>query len=122
MIIALAHTGIGDAKVSELEENAAYDLTNVEGIDAIISGHSHSTFPGSYRNLPGVDSEKGTINGVPVVMAGSWGSHLGVIDLKIKKEKGKWVVKNSESELRAIYDKTNKISLAEPDNRSIRSC
>ena len=46
-------------------------------------------------------------------MAGSWGSHLGVIDLKIKKEKGKWVVKNSESELRAIYDKTNKISLAE---------
>jgi 2',3'-cyclic-nucleotide 2'-phosphodiesterase len=121
LIIVLAHSGIGDAKVSELEENAAYDLTNVEGIDAIISGHSHSTFPGSYRNLPGVDSEKGTINGVPVVMAGSWGSHLGVIDLKIKKEKGKWVVKNSESELRAIYDKTNKISLAEPDNEVLEA-
>ena len=121
MIIALAHTGIGDAEVNELEENAAYDLTKVEGIDAIISGHSHSTFPGSYRNLPGVDSEKGTINGVPVVMAGSWGSHLGVIDLKIKKEKGKWVVKNSESELRAIYDKTNKISLAEPDNEVLEA-
>ena len=121
LIIVLAHTGIGDAKVSELEENAAYDLTKVEGIDAIISGHSHSTFPGSYRNLPGVDSEKGTINGVPVVMAGSWGSHLGVIDLKIKKEKGKWVVKNSESELRAIYDKTNKISLAEPDNEVLEA-
>ena len=121
LIIALAHTGIGDAEVNELEENAAYDLTKVEGIDAIISGHSHSTFPGSYRNLPGVDSEKGTINGVPVVMAGSWGSHLGVIDLKIKKEKGKWVVKNSESELRAIYDKTNKISLAEPDNEVLEA-
>ena len=121
LIIVLAHSGIGDAKVSELEENAAYDLTNVEGIDAIISGHSHSTFPGSYRNLPGVDSEKGTINGVPVVMAGSWGSHLGVIDLKIKKEKGKWVVKNSESELRAIYDKTTKISLAEPDNEVLEA-
>ena len=121
LIIVLAHTGIGDAEVNELEENAAYDLTKVEGIDAIISGHSHSTFPGSYRNLPGVDSEKGTINGVPVVMAGSWGSHLGVIDLKIKKEKGKWVVKNSESELRAIYDKTNKISLAEPDNEVLEA-
>ena len=121
LIIALAHTGIGDAEVNELEENAAYDLTKVEGIDAIISGHSHSTFPGSYRNLPGVDSEKGTINGVPVVMAGSWGSHLGVIDLKIEKEKGKWVVKNSESELRAIYDKTNKISLAEPDNEVLEA-
>ena len=121
LIIALAHTGIGDAEVNELEENAAYDLTKVEGIDAIISGHSHSTFPGSYRNLPGVDTEKGTINGVPVVMAGSWGSHLGVIDLKIEKEKGKWVVKNSESELRAIYDKTTKISLAEPDNEVLEA-
>ena len=121
LIIALAHTGIGDAEVNELEENAAYDLTKVEGIDAIISGHSHSTFPGSYRNLPGVDPEKGTINGVPVVMAGSWGSHLGVIDLKIEKEKGKWVVKNSESELRAIYDKTTKTSLAEPDNEVLEA-
>lgn len=115
LIIALAHSGIGDEKVSEMEENAAYDLTKVEGIDAIISGHSHSTFPGNYGNLPGVDTKKGTINGVPVVMAGSWGSHLGVIDLKIAKEKGKWLVKDSESELRAIYDKTTKTSLAEPD-------
>ena len=48
-------------------------------------------FPGSYRNLPGVDSKKGTINGVPVVMPGSWGNHLGVIDLNIAKEKGKWI-------------------------------
>lgn len=115
LIIALAHTGIGDEKINEMEENATYDLTKVEGIDAIISGHSHSTFPGNYGNLPGVDTEKGTINGVPVVMAGSWGSHLGVIDLKIAKEKGKWLVKDSESELRAIYDKTTKTSLAEPD-------
>ncbi|SDN85922.1 2',3'-cyclic-nucleotide 2'-phosphodiesterase / 3'-nucleotidase [Bacillus sp. OK048] len=115
LIIALAHTGIGDEKVSEMEENAAYDLTKVDGIDAIISGHSHSTFPGNYGNLPGVDTKKGTINGVPVVMAGSWGSHLGVIDLKIAKEKGKWLVKDSESELRAIYDKTTKTSLADPD-------
>ena len=121
LIIALTHTGIGDAEINELEENAAYDLTKVEGIDAIICGHSHSTFPGNYRNLPGVDADKGTINGVPVVMAGSWGSHLGVIDLKIKKEKGKWLVKNSESEIRAIYDKTNKISLAEPDNEVLEA-
>lgn len=121
LIIALAHTGIGDEKVSEMEENAAYDLTKVEGIDAIISGHSHSTFPGNYGNLPGVDTEKGTINGVPVVMAGSWGSHLGIIDLKIAKEKGKWMVKDSESELRAIYDKTTKTSLAEPDTEVLEA-
>ncbi|WP_428910736.1 bifunctional 2',3'-cyclic-nucleotide 2'-phosphodiesterase/3'-nucleotidase [Niallia sp. Krafla_26] len=121
LIIALAHSGIGDTEVSEMEENAVYDLTNVEGIDAIISGHSHSTFPGNDRNLPGVDTERGTINGVPVVMAGSWGSHLGVIDLKIAKEKGKWVVKDSESELRAIYDKTTKTDLAEPDSEVLEA-
>ena len=63
MIIALAQTGIGDAEVNELEENAAYDLTKVEGSDAIISGHSHYAFPGNDRNLPEVDLEKKKRNG-----------------------------------------------------------
>jgi len=121
VIIALAHSGIGDEEVVKMEENAVYDLTMVEGIDAIISGHSHSTFPGNYANLPGVDTEKGTINGVPVVMPGSWGSHLGVIDLNIAKEKGKWVVKDSEAEIRAIYDQTTKTSLAEPDDKVLKA-
>ena len=94
MIIALAQTGIGDAEVNELEENAAYDLTKVEGSDAIISGHSHYAFPGNDRNLPEVDLEK---------------------------EKEKWVVKNPESELRAIYDKTTKRSLADPDNEVLKA-
>ncbi len=121
LIIALAHTGIGDAKVTELEEHAAYDLTKVEGIDAIISGHTHSTFPGNDRTLPGVNPEKGTINGVPVVMPGSFGSHLGVIDLTMTKEKGKWVVTHSQSELRAIYDKTAKRSLVQPDHEVLKA-
>ena len=121
LIIALAHTGIGDAKVNELEENAAYDLTKVEGIDAIISGHSHSTFPGSYRNLPGVDTEKGTINGVPVVMAGSWGSHLGVIDLKIKRKKENGWLKILSQNYEPFMIKQHKISLAEPDNEVLEA-
>jgi 2',3'-cyclic-nucleotide 2'-phosphodiesterase / 3'-nucleotidase / 5'-nucleotidase len=115
VIVALAHSGLGDEKVVEMEENAAYDLTKVEGIDAIISGHNHLTFPGDFGSLPGVDQENGTINGVPVVMPGNWGNQLGVIDLTISKEKGKWQIKQAESELRAIYDKTNKVSLADPD-------
>ncbi len=115
IIIALAHSGIGDEKVVEMEENAAYDLSLVDGIDAIITGHNHLTFPGSFTDLPGVDSENGTINGVPVVMAGNWGNQLGVMDLTIAKEKGKWNVKNSKSEVRAIYDKATKTSLADAD-------
>jgi 2',3'-cyclic-nucleotide 2'-phosphodiesterase / 3'-nucleotidase / 5'-nucleotidase len=115
IIIALSHSGIGDEQVVEMEENAAYDLSLVDGIDAIITGHNHLTFPGDFTNLPGVDADNGTINGVPVVMAGNWGNQLGVMDLTIAKEKGKWNVKNSKSELRAIYDKTNKEVLAEAD-------
>jgi 2',3'-cyclic-nucleotide 2'-phosphodiesterase (5'-nucleotidase family) len=36
---------------------------------------------GRQFNLPGVDKVKGTVNGVPTVMANYWGKHLGVINL-----------------------------------------
>ena len=78
-------------------------------------------FPGDIMNLPGVNQQNGTINGVPVVMPGSWGNQLGVIDLTIAKEKGKWNVKQSQASLRAIYDKNTKTSLAEARSRDIRS-
>ena len=115
VIVVLAHTGMGDEQMVEMEENATYDLTKVEGIDAIITGHNHQNFPGDFNALPGVNQQNGTINGVPVVMPGSWGNQLGVIDLTIAKEKGKWNVKQSQASLRAIYDKNSKTSLADAD-------
>ncbi|MFX3675041.1 MAG: bifunctional 2',3'-cyclic-nucleotide 2'-phosphodiesterase/3'-nucleotidase [Paenisporosarcina sp.] len=121
LIIALSHSGMGDAAYKEFEEDAAYDLTLVEGIDAIISGHNHKIFPGDFANLPGVDSQNGTVNGVPFVMPGNWGNQLGVMDLKIQKVKGKWGVKSSHSELRGIFKnvikdgKTVKESTADAD-------
>lgn len=121
LIVVLAHTGIGDEKYVELEENTAYNLTKVEGIDAIITGHEHATFPGSFNGLPGVDQQKGTINGVPVVMPGNWGNQLGVIDLTIVKQKGKWEVKQSKAALRAIYDKNTKTSLADADPEILKA-
>lgn len=121
LIVVLAHTGIGDEKYVEMEENTAYNLTKVDGIDAIITGHEHSTFPGSFNGLPGVDQQNGTINGVPVVMPGNWGNQLGVIDLKIAKEKGKWKVKQSKAALRAIYDKSTKTSLADADPEILKA-
>lgn len=114
LIIVLAHSGVGDAEYAEMEENATYDLTKVEGVDAIITGHNHLTFPGGFKDLPGVDTEKGTINGVPVVMPGNWGNQLGVMDLTVSKVKGDWVVKDSISSLKPIIDK-DKNSLADPD-------
>lgn len=114
LIIVLAHSGVGDAEYAEMEENATYDLTKVKGVDAIITGHNHLTFPGGFKDLPGVDTEKGTINGVPVVMPGNWGNQLGVMDLTISKVKGDWKVKDSVSSLKPIMDK-DKNSLADPD-------
>ncbi|WP_394137793.1 bifunctional 2',3'-cyclic-nucleotide 2'-phosphodiesterase/3'-nucleotidase [Cytobacillus oceanisediminis] len=122
LIVALAHSGMGDAAYTEMEENAAYDLTKVDGIDAVISGHNHKTFPGDFTDLPGVNPEKGTVNGVPFIMPGNWGNQLGVMDLTVVKEKGKWKVKDSDSTLRAIFKSykneagaTVKESLADAD-------
>ena len=49
VIVVLAHTGMGDEQSGEMEENATYDLTKVEGIDAIITGHNHQNFPGDFN-------------------------------------------------------------------------
>lgn len=121
IIVALAHSGIGDAARKQMEEDAAYDLTKVKGIDAIISGHNHKTFPGDFADLPGVDEKNGTINGKPVIMPGNWGNQLGIMDLNLVEVKGKWFVKNAKTQLRAVYDKTNKKSLAKTDESIIKA-
>ncbi len=105
IIVALAHTGISTAPYQPQMENAAYYLTEIADIDAILTGHQHNTFPNSvYKDLPNSNMEKGTINGKPVVMPGSYGSHLGVIDLQLKKKKGKWQVVDGRGSLRPIAD------------------
>ncbi|MDM5206462.1 bifunctional 2',3'-cyclic-nucleotide 2'-phosphodiesterase/3'-nucleotidase [Cytobacillus kochii] len=116
LVIVLAHSGMGTENYTEMDEDATYALTKVKGIDAIISGHNHKLFPGDFSDLPGVNEEKGTINGVPVVMPGNWGNHLGVIDLSLTTSFGHWKVNNVQSELRSVYNaesETNTIS--DPD-------
>ncbi|MCM3080110.1 bifunctional 2',3'-cyclic-nucleotide 2'-phosphodiesterase/3'-nucleotidase [Brevibacillus invocatus] len=116
IIIAVPHSGIGPVESGLDNENATYQLSKVEGIDALLFGHSHSVFPGpGYEGIEGVDSEKGTINGKPAVMPGYWGNHLGVIDLTLKQENGKWTVAESATSNLPIYDKANKASLADAD-------
>ncbi len=86
LIVALAHTGIATTAPQGKDENAAFHLAFVPGIDVILTGHSHLVFPGPvFKDRPGVDIEKGTLNGVPAVMAGFWGSHLGQIDLTLQR-------------------------------------
>ena len=103
IIIALSHSGIGSAQETEGMENASVPLATVDGIDALLTGHSHLVFPSpTYADFAGVDAENGLIHGKPATMGGFWGSHLGVIDLMLERDGGEWRVVNTSVETRPI--------------------
>lgn len=118
VIIAVTHSGVGSLTkpYEKGQENSTGELTKVQGIDAVAFGHSHGQFPGDFfKDQPGVDIEKGTINGKPAVMPGQYGSHLGLIDLTLSDKSGKWEVIDGKGSIRAIYDGKEKKSLVEND-------
>ncbi|WP_299021463.1 bifunctional 2',3'-cyclic-nucleotide 2'-phosphodiesterase/3'-nucleotidase [uncultured Photobacterium sp.] len=116
IIVAIPHSGVTADPYKVLAENSVYYLTEVDGIDAITFGHSHAVFPSkAFASLPNTDIEKGTINGVPAVMPGRWGDHLGVIDLVLEKAGNDWTVTGAQTEARPIYDKFKKKALVEAD-------
>lgn len=91
VVVALAHSGIGPAETTEGAENASTGLACIDGIDALISGHSHLVFPSdSFAGVQGADLQAGTLMGKPTVMPGFYGSHLGVIDLMLTKGAEGW--------------------------------
>ena len=112
LIIALSHSGIGAAEHTDGMENASVPLAAVEGIDAILTGHSHLVFPSStYADHEGVDVEAGTIMGIPGTMGGFWGSHMGLIDLMLEHDGGAWRVVSHSSEARPIYKRNEDRSI-----------
>ncbi|MBF9232772.1 bifunctional 2',3'-cyclic-nucleotide 2'-phosphodiesterase/3'-nucleotidase [Microvirga alba] len=110
IVVALCHSGIAGGERKGGEENAALHLAKVEGIDVIFTGHQHFVFPGGkeFANIPGVDVQKGTLHGKPAVMAGFWGSHLGLVDLELVKAGNTWKVANFSTEARPIYDRVDR--------------
>ena len=111
IVVALLHGGLDSAAYSPTMENPGLHLSKVAGIDAMVMGHQHGVFPDTAAtpsfNLPGVDHKAGTVNGVPAVMASSWGKALGVVQLALQWDGSKWVVNKtaSKSELRNIQSK-----------------
>jgi 2',3'-cyclic-nucleotide 2'-phosphodiesterase / 3'-nucleotidase len=110
IVVALCHSGIAGGERKGGEENAALHLARVEGIDVILTGHQHFVFPGGkeFANIPGVDVQKGALHGKPAVMAGFWGSHLGLVDLELTKEGDAWKVANFRTEARPIYERVDR--------------
>ena len=116
LVVAIPHSGFEKGEVGQLGENAVSKLAEVIGIDAILFGHAHAEFPSkAFANHPKVNLERGTINGVPSVMPGRWGDHLGVIDLTLDNASGRWQVVDSRAHIRPIFDRAAKKSLVEAD-------
>ncbi|WP_449361602.1 bifunctional 2',3'-cyclic-nucleotide 2'-phosphodiesterase/3'-nucleotidase [Vibrio ishigakensis] len=110
IIVAVPHSGLtGSDADLPFQENATWQIAQVDGIDAIMFGHDHNNFPsttGFYDGMEGVNAPEGKIYGKPAVMPGFWGNHLGVIDLVVQSnDQGEtWTVNYEEStaELRAL--------------------
>jgi len=119
VIIAIPHSGMMNSPYLKGEENASYHLAKVDGIDAVLFGHSHRIFPGdkALDAFDGVDGEKGTVFGKPATMPGFWGSHLGVIDLMLEPAGNGWKVADGKAEVRAISRREGRktIALVEAD-------
>lgn len=122
LVVALAHSGIGAATHRPGMANAVVPLAGVEGIDAIIAGHDHGVFPEAGSVSGDADTGRGKINGTPVVSPGFWGSHLGVIDLRLSGAgSGQWQVTRSSAHVRSVARTGNRAAMPAPGiTRSLR--
>ncbi len=94
IILVLSHSGIGDDVYEVGEEKVGYQIAGIDGVDAVITEHSHAEFPsgkgaGFYEKYKDVDGVNGLITGTPVTMAGKYGDRLGIIDLGLTRMNGK---------------------------------
>ncbi|MGD1036199.1 MAG: bifunctional 2',3'-cyclic-nucleotide 2'-phosphodiesterase/3'-nucleotidase [Roseiarcus sp.] len=105
LVVALCHSGVSRKPPPRPgEENAALALAAVGGIDAMFLGHQHLLLPGAdFAGIDGVDVAEGALHGVPAVMPGFWGGHLGVIDLSLERAGAGWRVAAAKVEARPIY-------------------
>lgn len=121
LIVALSHSGIGDLDARPMMENAATALAALPGIDAVIAGHTHRLFPSpTHPAGPGVDPAAGTLAGKPAVMAGFWGSHLGLIDLVLEPvadadaQRPRWRIAQAQSSTRAAQGHEETATVTQP--------
>jgi 2',3'-cyclic-nucleotide 2'-phosphodiesterase/3'-nucleotidase len=103
VIVALCHAGISRIGPDGADENAGLALAQVGGIDAIFLGHQHLLLPGEdFVGIEGVDPAKATLAGVPSVMGGCFGAHVGVIDLTLENDAGRWRVSGAATAIHSV--------------------
>ncbi|MDR0761362.1 MAG: bifunctional 2',3'-cyclic-nucleotide 2'-phosphodiesterase/3'-nucleotidase [Treponema sp.] len=121
IIVVLAHSGIQDYPRKGGEENFAHFITTIPGVDVVIAGHAHEKFPGrAFEKMQGVNNEKGTINGIPVVMPGSFADTLGKIKISIEKNNNAWRRIDGSGTLIPVYDSSARKANFPPDAETTR--
>jgi 2',3'-cyclic-nucleotide 2'-phosphodiesterase/3'-nucleotidase len=121
IVVAISHGGLDAGPYSPSMENGNYYLAQVPGIDALLLGHSHVLFPNPSStvpqfNLPQVDKVRGTVFGVPTVMANLWGKNLGVVRLTLQHDGQGWQVDKDRTvvETRATQQPDKSFVAADP--------
>ena len=112
IVVAIVHGGIDTSPYTAKTENAGWHVAAVPGIDVLLLGHSHQIFPSPgdpkarYAHLAEVDNERGFVRGVPAVMGNYYGKNIGLIDLALVYQDGRWQVDRAatHSEVRSVKD------------------
>jgi 2',3'-cyclic-nucleotide 2'-phosphodiesterase/3'-nucleotidase len=104
LVIVLAHSGLGPDLKTDDGENVGRSLARLDGVDAVVAGHTHRVFPRP-------DDPSGLVEGTPLVQPGFWGSHLGQIDLELRATPGAdaaarpvWAVQGVDVRLRPLAE------------------
>ncbi|WOV84937.1 bifunctional 2',3'-cyclic-nucleotide 2'-phosphodiesterase/3'-nucleotidase [Sporosarcina jeotgali] len=110
VVFVIAHSGIGDEIHEQGEDDITWQISEIDGVDGVLTGHNHALFPGDFADTKNADQEAGTLNGTPVVMPGKFGSHLGLLDYELKMEDGEWKVISGKGSLRAVHKDSEEIN------------
>lgn len=85
VVIALAHTGLGSAKMPYSDDHAGIHLCHIDGIDVVLLGHEHRLLPDD-----GIDLEY--CDDVPMIMAGAKCATLGKLTVTLTRDTNAWSV------------------------------
>lgn len=115
VVFVIAHSGIGDENHDIEEDDVTWQISAIDGVDGILTGHNHALFPGDFKDVKNVNSEEGTLNGTPVVMPNRFGSHLGLLDYQLKLSDGKWTVLSGKGSVREVHKDSEEVNQAVVD-------
>lgn len=97
LLVVLAHSGVGGERPGDGAENAAGAIAGLDGVDAVVAGHTHR-----------VIAEPGGRMRAALIQPGYWGSHLGHIRLTVARPVadpgGRWTVQDSVADVHPIRD------------------